>query len=206
MDIFEIFVRGYLGKKEHDSKQIAHAQHKLRSPLPIVGSAKNNGSITIALAHAVNEQCAKLKYKLDPLGGVSDYYNHPETTQYRLDMKNNTLPCDCDDFAVYAVGRFRKAGAHPLNAWVWNLIIDPMSQFTQAWANHVICGFALRDAKGQTWTGIIDTNTAARDKIFWFKGDKDKTQDAIIKHFRNIYKRAGKEANYYKLIEAKYPF
>lgn len=197
MDFFEQIVRWILANKKQFSLDVA--KHSKKSPLPVIGKAEN-GYPGVKQAEDINKKCSELVYTSDPNGGITDYYTHPEATQYRQDNKIWTDPCDCDDFAVYAVALFRKAGVKPENAWIWNLIINPGNQFTQMWANHVICGFRLM-SDNQVWTGIIDTNTAATKQILWFKCSPEEAKPAIIKHFNNVYK-----VNYYKLIEVEYPF
>lgn len=198
MDFFEQIVRWILENKKQFSLTVAKASKKV--PLPVIGTARN-GYPDVKQAQDINLKCSELVYTSDPNGGITDYYNHPEATQYRQDNKLWSEPCDCDDFAVYAVALFRKAGVKPENAWIWNLIINPGNQFTQMWANHVICGFKLVSHDGQMWTGVIDTNTAATKQILWFKCSPEQAKPEIIKHFNNVYK-----VNYYKLIEVEYPF
>ena len=198
MDFFENMVRWILDNKRNFSQHVASGSEK--APLPIVGSADKSGYPTPELAKLVNLKCSELVYTSDPNGGLTDFYNHPEFTQWRQNNQKWQDPCDCDDFAVYAVALFRKAGVKVEHAWIWNLIIDPGYQFSQMWANHVICGFKLMSG-GQIWTGIIDTNTAANKQVLWFKCSPEEAKPAIIKHFNGVYK-----VNYYKILEVQYPF
>lgn len=197
MDFFESVVRWILDNKRNFSLQIAQGSKK--APLPVIGGSQN-GYPGVKQAADINLLCSELVYTSDPNGGITDYYNHPEATQYRQNNKVWSDPCDCDDFAVYAVALFRAGGVKPENAWIWNLIIAPVNQFSQMWANHVICGFKLMSG-AQVWTGIIDTNTAANKQVIWFKCSPEEAKPAIIKHFNDIYK-----VNYYKVLEVDYPF
>lgn len=201
-DLFSAFIEGWiLPQKAHWSRQIAVniPTDKLR-PIPALGKANADGYLPLSVLKDINAQCGKLQYKLDPLWGMSDYYTLPELTQYQLEKGRWEYPCDCDDFAVYARALMLAAGVEPVNCWIWNLIIAPGSQITQAWANHVICGFEYWDGN-KHWTGVIDTNTAARKKIFWQTGTREFTAERFIKQFSDIY-----QVNYYKLLQVPDPF
>lgn len=199
MYLFEQFIKNwYLPNKAKFSRDIdKHADH---APLPQVYEPVSDGKTRVGMINSVNAECSKLRYKLDPNGGLTDFYNHPEFTEWRHQNQRWDEPCDCDDFAVYAVALFRECGIMT-DAWVWNLIISPGHQITQAWANHVICGAYFKSGDGQEWVAIIDTNSAARKKPFWFKSNKSTAQRAILEHFSKLY-----NVNYYKLIDVPYPF
>lgn len=165
-----------------------------RNPLPKVSEAEN-GKITLALANAVNAQCGKLTYQPDPANGLYDMYNHPEHTQYLLDTGNyGKSSNDCDDYAAYAQALFREAGVDPSEHWEWNVLVKLLKQPTQGKYNHVICGFRMGD-----WYGVIDTNTAARGKIFWFKGSLNDAKKHFIETFKETY-----PADYYELVEGNW--
>lgn len=199
MDLFEQFVTGwYLPRKARFSREMAI--NAPRATLPQVHERVDDGKVRLGMVKAINAECSKLRYTPDPLGGLTDFYNHPEFTQWRQNKQRWDEPCDCDDFAVYAVALFNECGV-TADAWVWNLIISPGHQVTQAWANHVICGAYFKDSSGQEWTAVIDTNSAARGKPFWFKGNAESAKPAILNHFSRLYK-----VNYYKLIDVPFPF
>jgi len=202
MDWLESFIKGvYLPNKAAYSRQcdaaLKGAQH---AALPVLGKAGNDGRLSIDTINAINEQCGRLKYVSDPLGGLLDYYTHPETTQWALNNNRQDIPCDCDDYAVYAVALARACGIAWDKAWVWNLIINPSNQISQCWANHVICGIEYWDGT-RYWTAIIDTNSAARHQPWWFQGDRAAVEQAVIANFSALYK-----VNYYKLIPVDWPF
>ena len=71
-------------------------------PVAVLGKARDNGQVSLSLINEINRQCARLPYKLDPLGGLKDYYTHPQTVQYSIENGTRTVPYDCDDLAVYA--------------------------------------------------------------------------------------------------------
>lgn len=201
MDPFESFVRNfYLPNKMAYSRQLDTNLSASKAPLPVLGKAGSDGRVWVDTVNAVNAECGKLRYTSDPLGGLIDYYNHPEVTQWRQNNKRWDVPCDCDDFAVYAVALFRKCGVSTDKAWVWNLLIDPGLQISQAWANHVICGVEIWDGS-KFWTAVIDTNSAALNQVFWFAGDRTAAASAVMAHFSGIYK-----VTYYRLVQVEYPF
>jgi hypothetical protein len=201
MDLFEGFITGfYLPRKAAWSREIDAKVKNSHAPLPVLGKAGADGRLSKQVIEAINSQCGKLQYTSDPLGGLADFYNHPELSQWRLNNKRWDQPCDCDDFAVYAVALARACGTAQDKAWVWNLIITPGNQISQAWANHVIAGFELWDGT-KLWTAIIDTNSASRNQVSWFQGDRQQTQAAILAHFNAVYK-----VSYYKLLAVPYPF
>ena len=165
-----------------------------RKPLPRVGSAKN-GEITLELANAVNKQCGRLKYQADPVNGLFDMYNHPEHTQHLLETGNYAVSSnDCDDYTAYAQGLFREAGVMNSEHWEWNMVVTPLKQISQGKYNHVICGFKMGE-----WYGVIDTNTAARGGIFWYKGNLNDAKAHFIETFKGIYK-----VDYYALVEGNW--
>lgn len=224
----------YLPVYKAGNTQRELAKNLPRTPIPVLGSSKG-GLCTIQLAREINAYLSDFNYRLDPLNGVYDFYNHPEVSENRHKTGNKDLPMDCDDFAAYAVGSMLQSGVKQENTRLWTLVVyslfqiieswtkltaphmfnilqPVLAQIIQSWANHVICGFSIIDGNGVTWTGVIDTNTAARAKlkgvgkdkaIFWFKGHPDdlNVQQAIVEKFSSIY-----NVNYYKLIADKYPF
>jgi hypothetical protein len=204
MDPLELFIINFYlpvikagNTKAEDLKRYAK-----RCPVPCLGSAKN-GMPTVALATAINAHLKAYPYRLDPMNGIYDFYNHPEFSVWRQKYMSFDSPMDCDDFAVLAYALFKAAGVYTDNLRLWNLIVSAPAQFCQAWANHVICGFGLIDGKNDPWTGVIDTNTAARGTVFFFRGtpESSQAQTAIIAKFKAIY-----NADYYKIIPDKYPF
>lgn len=201
MDPLELLIKNwYLPMKAERSRAEAIGKH--RAPLPQFPGA-NNGYSSQALAKAINSYLGPFKYRLDPMNGIWDYYNHPEHSVWRHQKGETESPMDCDDFAVLAYCLFKTNGVKPENLRLWNLIVSAPAQLGQAWANHVICGFAYYDGAGEPWTGAIDTNTAARNNVFWFRGHPNTTQaqNAVIARFKAIY-----NADYYKLIADNYPF
>jgi len=201
MSLFKYLVENvYLPKKARDSRLINRGFSK--RPLPVLGSASPQGLPSKSLIEAINTHCGHLPYKIDPLYGLSDYYNAPEVSQYKLESKDESIHFDCDDLAVLAVGLARLAGVSFQHAYVLNLIINPWNQFTQAWANHVIAGFDFIDGDGKPWTAIIDTNSAGRRaKPYWYQGTLDDVRPEIIGMFSRIYR-----VNYKWLLEVPYPF
>lgn len=195
LDFFAQIVSSlYLPNKVRSSLPLAKTMP--RKPLPVLGQAKANGYPTKDLAEAINAQCHQLKYRSDPGNGLVDLYNHPEHTQYLLETgAYETSACDCDDFATYAIALFLKAGVARDKVWEWNMIVPWHKQFTQARWNHVICGFTYWDGS-QEWTGIIETNTAARNKLFWFKGTATEAKSAVLKTFCSVYT----QADYYEAV------
>ncbi len=200
-DPFIDFVRScILPNKQKFSQELAAKFPLNRSPLPRLGQAGTDGRVSMSTIESVNAQCAQLRYNADPLWGLSDFYNHPEYTEWMRKYNQWKDPCDCDDFAVYAVALLHKCGINHSKAWIWNLLVDPPSQVTQAWANHVIAGVEYWDGQ-KIWTAIIDTNSAKQGRPYWFQGDKIAVQSSVIQHFRDIYK-----VNYYTLITVPFPF
>lgn len=189
MDLFALAVKHvYLPRKV--SKSLPYAKALPRRPLPVLGQAKD-GQITLALADAVNAQCGKLRYQSDPVNGLIDLYNHPEHTQYLLETGDYSRSMnDCDDYQGFAQGLFIKAGVNKVNCGEWNAILPWYQQLTKARYNHVICWFKMGE-----WTGIIDTNSAANGKIFWFKGTEAEVKRQVLETFKGIY-----PADYYELV------
>lgn len=190
-------VTAILPNKQKYSQQVGAKTPK--AALPVLGKPQN-GQVSLGLIDAINEQCAKLKYKTDPLWGLKDYYTHPETVQYEVNNKTRTQPYDCDDLAVYAYALAEAAGVARANCRIWNLIINPPQQISQMWANHVIACFRHDNGQG-TWWGVIDTNTAYNDQVFWHLGTEEQAMARFIEQFSGIYK-----VNYYKIIPVQYPF
>jgi len=189
----------YLMHKEHLS--VTTHKNTPRSPLPVLGRAPN-GNPPPSLVQAVNSQLSKLKYRMDPLNGTLDFYNPAEYTQWQLENQRWDQPCDCDDYAAYALGLFRAAGVAEHRVWLWTLVIDWTELTTKMWANHVLCGVELVDGNGQTWTGVLDTNSSGqRAAPFWFKGAADAAGEQVKAEFGRIY-----GVNYSYLFKSKYPW
>lgn len=198
--IFEFLVKSvYLPLKASFSRKVANDYQRFKRSLPKLAEYQEN--IDINTAKVVNEYCAQLNYVSDPLNGVIDYYNHPEHTQWIIEEKRFDLPYDCDDLAVLAVSLFRKIGYSYDKVKLCNLIISPLKQFTQMYANHVICVLEFVDTRGIIWTAVIDTNTVANKQLFMFEGNFEQTRKQIIDLFCNIYK-----VSYYRLIPVPDPF
>lgn len=204
MDLFELFIKHYiLRNKAEYSRQIAKKTPKI--PLPIVGSATPGGEASPELLEEINKRAALLPYKLDPLQGLNDYYTHPETVQYEVEMATRRQPgvkspYDCDDLALYAYSLAEKAGVAFGARKIWNLIIAPQNQVTQMWANHVIAAFKFTNHQGEWWC-VIDTNTAYGKTLFWFQGNEAQAKVHFIRHFSGVY-----NVNYYKIIAVEPPF
>lgn len=186
-----------LPNKQKFSQQVgSKTPHR---PLPVLG-ANQNGQVSLGLIAAINKQCAKAPYRLDPLWGLKDYYTHPETVQYEIDYNTRKQPYDCDDLAVYAHALAEAAGVSRDNCRIWNLIINPPQQVSQMWANHVIAAFRHDNGQG-TWWGVIDTNTAYHGQIFWHLGTEEEAKARFVQQFSGIY-----NVNYFKIIPVQYPF
>jgi len=189
MDLFALAVKSfYLPRKVSRSQPLAKVMP--RSSLPVLGKA-DSGKINLELANRVNKQCGLLLYRSDPLNGLYDMYNHPEHVQHLLETGvYNTSTNDCDDYATFAQKLFYAAGVSKENAWEWNMIVPWHKQITQGKWNHVICGFRMGE-----WTGIIDTNSAARGEPFWFQGNEAEVKRQVLETFSKIY-----PADYYELV------
>ena len=190
----------YLPRKAEDSRKRAEPDKAFHRPLPKLGQVGPDGKLPLRLAEVINLQCQRLGYTPDPLWGADDYYTHPELTQYRLESGRTDIPCDCDDYAVYAYALARKCGMSYSHGWIWNLIIDPAKQVSQAWANHVVVAFSI-GSDTQPWVGVIDTNSAAQGKPIWFQGTPESVEQRVLAHFGGVYK-----VSYYKLLRVPYPF
>ena len=177
MDLLAFAVKSfYLPRKVSRSQPLAKVMP--RSPLPVLGQA-DYGKITLELANRINKQCGLLQYRSDPLNGLYDMYNHPEHVQHLLETGvYNTSTNDCDDYATFAQCLFYAAGVNKANAWEWNMIVPWHKQITQGKWNHVICGFRMGE-----WTGIIDTNSAARGEPFWFQGNEAEVKRQVLETF-----------------------
>lgn len=199
-DLFEAAVRGFLARKQTISRD--RAARTPKAPLPVLGKAGADGRVSKETIEAVNRQCGKMPYQQDPWFGIDDFYNHPETSQWRLNNEKWDIPYDCDDYATYAVALLRACGLAHSKAWLWNLLINPAHQLTDMAYNHVIAGVEYWDGTS-IWTAVIDTNTAASGKLFWVKGspDLEAVQAAVIQHFNAVYKK-----QYYKVLRVDYPF
>lgn len=198
-DLFEAAVKVFLARKQEISRERAVTAPKSR--LPVLGQAGSDGRVSKATIEAINRHCGLMPYKEDPWFGMDDYYNPPGVSQNRLETKNWSIPYDCDDYAVLAVGLFRACGIVYDKAWVWNLLISPAQPWDLRYC-HVICGVEYWDGR-DIWTAVIDTNTADSGRVLWFKGiaHSNAVQTAVIQHFNGVY---GKQ--YYKLIRVEYPF
>ncbi|PIQ25434.1 hypothetical protein COW20_15345 [bacterium (Candidatus Blackallbacteria) CG13_big_fil_rev_8_21_14_2_50_49_14] len=194
----EWFVLPFL--REKAKKSVSLAVYYPKAPMPLLGSAGQDGLLHPSTIEAINNQLSKLPYRADPL--LFDYYTHPGVTQKCLDTGNwGDWSCDCDDFAVYAYALFRLTGAKPGQGfWIWNLIIDPTQQLWNAWANHVILGFRQWD-QGRFKTGVLDTNSAEEKKVIWFDLPPEQAETAVLKYFGEKYK-----VQYYRAIRVDYPF
>lgn len=201
MDYFALAIQNwYLPRKAEGSRRRALLDVNFRRPLPVLGGVHPDGRLTRSTVDAINTQLGKLTYTSDPLWGADDYYSHPRSIQWRLENQRNDLPCDCDDYAVYAVALARAAGMNHTEGWVWNLIIDPAKQVSQAWANHVIAAFAYGTGSEQ-WIAVIDTTSAGRGKVVWFSGTEQSVHAQVIDHFNRVY-----SVSYYKILRVPYPF
>ncbi|MBF2054694.1 MAG: hypothetical protein IGS03_14710 [Candidatus Sericytochromatia bacterium] len=198
MDLFKAAVeRVYLPQKALKSLQAA--KNLPGRPLPVLGEA-SNGYPTQALARAINVHCGKLHYKSDHMNGLQDTYNPPQHTQYQLESGNwGNYVCDCDDYAGLAASLFHKAGVDLDKAWEWNILVPLHLQLWQARWNHTLCGFSYHDGNKE-WTGVIDTNTAGRGELFWFEGNAQQAEKAVIQKFKSIY-----PADYYTLAKGIWP-
>lgn len=190
----------YLPYKESRSRDNDRYLQKFHVSLPKLGQAGTDGRVSLQTLRDINAYCAKIPYKADPLMGFVDFYNHPEYSNYLI-VNNLTTDCyDCDDVAVLAKALVDKCGANFSKSWVWNLIIRPDKQFTEAAFNHVICGVELWDGRN-IFTVVIDTNSLANKDVFIFYGDKNQAKNEIIKKFSEMYK-----VTYSMLLDVKYPF
>ncbi|MEJ5201899.1 MAG: hypothetical protein WHV66_06650 [Anaerolineales bacterium] len=198
-DLFIQFVTGWvLPKKADYSRQVALNAPK--AALPVLGQAGSDGRVSMQTIEKVNQQCARLRYVADPLWGLVDFYNHPEYTQWQLVNNRWDQPCDCDDLAVYAHALFLKTGIRSDKVWIWNILVSPGYQISQAWANHVMCAVEYWDGS-KIWTAIIDTNSAANGKAFFFYGDRFDAQMPVIQHFKQLY-----GVQYYALVKVDPPW
>jgi hypothetical protein len=190
----------YLPLKNHNSRKTHWYTPK--QTLPVLGFS-NNGNPEKLLIESINDQLGKLKYTADPLSGAYDFYNPAEFTQWQLNNNNFDFPCDCDDFAAYGYGLARKSGVSKDRVTMSTLIVNWQSLFSKMWANHVILLLHLTEGNGREWTACLDTNSAARKKVFWVQGKPldQQTRKNIMELFGNIYR-----VNYGALIDSEYPF
>jgi hypothetical protein len=198
MDLLADFIEGYYLPNKADFSRGMAARTPKR-PLPKLGTA-DNGQVTLGLVDAINEQCTKLPYKMDPMWGLTDYYTHHETVQYEIEYNTRNEPYDCDDLANYAYELAGVAGVYESNRRIWNLIIAPVNQFSQCWANHVISAFKYVNHQG-AWWAVIDTNTAYNKTVFWHLGTEEEAKARFIQQFSGIHK-----VNYYKILAVTPPF
>ncbi len=135
---------------------------------------------------------AKFPYRADPVGGLADYYTHPETAQYC--QKNNcwgTVAFDCDDSAAYAHLALTKMG---YVCMMMNLLVGPLDFFNYR-KNHVICLF--RHKQHTHWWGVIDTHPF----IHWVDTALGERDAMVIAEFSRRY-----GVKYEYLIPVQYPF
>lgn len=190
----------YLPNKEKRSRDLAQQFSKFNVSLPQLGLAGQDKRIGMDTINKINEYCGRLPYKSDPLWGFVDLYNHPEFTNYFIVNNIKLDTYDCDDVAVLAKALCDRCGCDSSKSWIWNLIIRPDKQFTEAAYNHVICGIEFWDGI-RNWTVVIDTNTVARREVFFFLGKKEEVKQQVISKFNSIY-----NVTYSILLDVRYPF
>ena len=88
--MIEFVAKIWMKIKRHRSKGMAKSS--LKSPLPVLTDVSS-------IARYVTQE---LTYTGDPiLGGLNDFYQHPEHLQWSIESKVS-LPVDCDDYSVLA--------------------------------------------------------------------------------------------------------
>lgn len=190
----------YLPHKNRESLKIHRMTPK--NPLPVVGLADDNGNPSMTLVNSINTRMKSLKYVPDPLNGAYDFYNPAEFTQWQIDNNDFRHSCDCDDFAAYGYGLALNAKIGKNRVSMQTLVVDFGSILSKMWANHVILTVHYSGWDGE-WTACIDTNSVARERVFWIKGlpSDSQVRDNIMKLYGEIYK-----VKYGALVESEYPF
>jgi len=81
-------------------RSLRKARNLYRSPLPKIKNVNDIASYV----------CHNLVYTGDPvLGGLDDFYQHPEYLQYCIEAKINP-PVDCDDYSALAFAIAKNSG------------------------------------------------------------------------------------------------
>ncbi len=134
-------------------------------------------------------------YTSDPLWGTFDYYTHPETVMAEIIQlpKNKEYGLDCDDFAHFAYSTAIWNGYPEKDITMVTIIPDLIKYPWELPYAHVITVFSYQGSV-DSWKGVIDTNTSAKNQIYWFKQtnkSEERMEQVILNHFSKVYTENG---------------